>query len=857
MIRASKILLVLFVIFITFIVGLTIAGLVLEDRITALSLEQINKKLKVKVKINKTRVSLLSGFPKASVKLRGVEILEGSLDTPAEFEPGLLSLQEVDLRISLWGIIKREYRIDELILRNGWLNFYFDNSGNGNFEIFQTNSEEKEGWLLNLDEFKLDNINLSYIDIRTGWIFKGFIEKANINGELANDQMVLGILAKGAVGTLKQGDFFYIRNQRVSVTTDFFIAPNLVRIDDGQATVGSTNLLFSGKYGRERGDRVQLKVNGFNLGVETLVSFLSQYNYTIPPHTKTQGNINFDLDLIGFTKTEKPYNIDLSFNSENLKVFIPEKPELTLSNLKGSFTNGLAGISESSEIQINSIKVFSGKSFFEGYIKIKNINKPLYHAKIKHNIFVEDALSWGADLPIVTGNLKGDIEALGIIEDSKTITINSFENSKFISTIDFSDFEFKQVGRIPELTRISGVMKIFNQDITDAKIKGIIHNSNFEADIQSKNALAILFGKRKATVSANVTIDSLNTQWLFTEAKEDAQSASGFSIWDRIESISGDVFIDEMVHNSFVSKPMSANIYLKSNQLFCNSFLSRSCGGIFTGRFSSHTQGMNYYILSADVDIEDVDIQRLFESFSNFDQQTIKSDNISGTLEGSLLFTTPIVDGNVIQNEFDANADLIITNGRLTNVKQLESLSNFIELDELKDIKFKTLENSIRVYNQQVTIPQMEIESSAINLSLSGKHLFNGEYDYRFKLLLSDLLYSKMLNKKSVNESFGEVEEDERDMTKLYLKLVGDNNDFKVSYDGITARDAFKESLRQERQSVKNILLDEFKFLRRDKAKSDTLSFKLNDSIKSLKVDTLKNGQKIQGPKYKIEWDDE
>ncbi|PKP39896.1 MAG: hypothetical protein CVT98_00090 [Bacteroidetes bacterium HGW-Bacteroidetes-15] len=853
----SKVALIILFVLIAFTLGLVITGIMLEDRIVAMSIAQINKQLNVKIKIKEVKVSLLTGFPKATVKMKGVEIVEGSLDTPKELEPGLLSLEGVDLKFGIIGILKNEYKVDELILKNGWLNFYFDNSGKGNFEIFEKSDSNEASWLLNLDVFRLDNINLSYIDLRTGWIFKGFVDNANIKGAFSNNQTLLSIKANGAVGSLRQGEFFYIRNQKVTINTDFLISPSGVLIDKSLATVGETKFTIQGSYGREKGDHVLLNVSGADLDVKTLISFLSQHNFSLPQNTISQGKIKFSLEIKGLTKTETPFNLNLNFGSDMFRLDLPNYPPIVMSQLSGNFTNGSLGNAETSEIRISNMTLETGNSKLQGTLKLKNINTPLYHLKLNQHIDIKDLFAWGVDLPILEGQLNGSVEALGIINDISNITVSSFENSKFYSSLTLSNLALKNVGRIPDLSSISGVVNINNQDITSAKLRGLLYGSNFAAEVQASNALGILFGNKKAIVNASITIDSLNTNWLFEDNQQEAPSDSGQSTWDRIESISGDVFIDELVHNKFVSTPLSANFYLKSDQFFSNSFLSRSCNGIFTGRLSSHTKGNNYYIISADIDVDGVEIDQLFNSFNNFDQQSIISSNISGKVDGSILFSTPIINGRVVKEDFEANADLKISDGRLKNVKQLENLSKFIELEELKDIKFSAIQNSIRVNNQQVIIPQMDIESSALNLSLSGTHSFNGDYLYRFQLLLSDVLYSKASSKKPENISFGEVEDDGSGKTKLYLKLEGDVNSHKVSYDGAAARNAFRENLKQERQSLKNILLDEFKFLRKEKADTSIVNKQVNPSstIQKKGKDTLET--KKDNPKYVIEWDDE
>jgi len=128
---------------------------------------------------------------------------------------------------------------------------------------------------------------------------------------------------------------------------------------------------------------------------------------------------------------------------------------------------------------------------------------------------------------------------------------------------------------------------------------------------------------------------------------------------------------------------------------------------------------------------------------------------------------------------------------------------------------------------------------------------------YRFQLLLSDVLYSKASSKKPENNSFGEVEDDGTGKTKLYLKLEGDLNSHKVSYDRATARNAFKENLKQERQSLKNILLDEFKFLRREKIDTSAVNEQVNPLLPVKKKGKDSVVMKKDNPKYVIEWDDE
>ena len=73
--------------------------------------------------------------------------------------------------------------------------------------------------------------------------------------------------------------------------------------------------------------------------------------------------------------------------------------------------------------------------------------------------------------------------------------------------------------------------------------------------------------------------------------------------------------------------------------------------------------------------------------------------------------------------------------GELNKYKPLEALSKFVELEELKEIKFKRLQNSILVKEGVIIIPKFEILSSAMNLSIAGTHTFNNDIDYHLSLI--------------------------------------------------------------------------------------------------------------------------
>ena len=162
------------------------------------------------------------------------------------------------------------------------------------------------------------------------------------------------------------------------------------------------------------------------------------------------------------------------------------------------------------------------------------------------------------------------------------------------------------------------------------------------------------------------------------------------------------------------------------------------------------------------------------------------------------------------------------------------NLSNYVNLEELKNVKFATLENKVRIENKKIIIPEMDINSSALSVHISGHHSFDNIMNFKVRLLLSDLLGKKSRRKSNINVDNFSI--DETGKTTIQLNMKGPIDDPKISLDKIKIRtDVFNE-IKKESQKVKEIL-------------EEKIFDKSNNS-------KLKDNEKSES-EFEIEWDDE
>ena len=231
------------------------------------------------------------------------------------------------------------------------------------------------------------------------------------------------------------------------------------------------------------------------------------------------------------------------------------------------------------------------------------------------------------------------------------------------------------------------------------------------------------------------------------------------------------------------------------------------------------------FAIAGNTKLYDVNVKRLFNSFNNFEQSIITVDNLEGIVTSDISFQTEWTNNfDFLDKAFFAEATTTMQNGKLIDFKPAEKLSTFVDLEELKTISFSTLHNDFVIKDRTFYIPKMAINSSAFNITVEGKQHFDGEFDYRLQLVLNEFLSKKRKNKNE--EYFGEIEDDGLGKTRLFLKIIGDQNDTKVSYDKSEAKVVIKEKLQNEKREILKILKSEFS------RKKDTSESNLNSIIK-------------------------
>jgi hypothetical protein len=463
---------------------------------------------------------------------------------------------------------------------------------------------------------------------------------------------------------------------------------------------------------------------------------------------------------------------------------------------------------------------------------MKNFDRPKYSTKLSGHIDMselQDVLAIDT-IEKTSGTLDLAFEASGSPAKGSSLTTNDFRAFKTSGSAHFTNGVFKLKGQAFTVDSINGKLIFDGNNVSAQGFTLRAANSDLDMDASVKNLLGYLFTKKEVLdingklVSKNLDLNAL----LNSEKTQDVKmtdTAYRLVMPERLR-LHLVTSVKHVLFRKFEATDLNGDLRLNNQRLTADPISFKSMDGSITGSGMIDGTKEDSLLITCNADIASVSIYKLFYQMENFGQgndTTITYNNIRGDLASHVNFASLWGnDLNVNEKKIYASADVTITNGQLINFKPLEVLSKFIKLDELKNIKFKTLQNTIQIKNRLIDIPKMQINSSALNLTMSGTHNFDDTVDYHFIVEMDEILSKKWISRKPRATEFGIEEDDGGHRTRLFLAMQGYIDDDNIThYDRKGAKQALKEDLHAEKQNLQSILHDEFGWFNKNKDKKE------------------------------------
>lgn len=762
--------------------ALTLISFIFQDSIIEAAMQGIRKDLRTRITIGDASFSLVRNFPYASIRMSNVNIQSTKDINLSDFHHlkngnTFLRAGTLSLKLNVIDLLRDKITIKQVVLKEGEVNILIDQKGNNNYQIFKKNEKEADGRKvsLNIEGIRVEHSTLRIIDLNKKLALINTISKMKSDGHFNASQFNVKSDLDVVVNQLSLGNVNYISDKHL-IFSGKVKSKSFKNYDFKDFTLSYKNnkVNIDGGFSFNQDIYLDIAATGSDLILKDINELIPKVNKTLEK-VNVEGKVSINAKIKGYWSSHQWPFLYGDFNVKGGKSDILKDNSIASVNLIGSFSNG-KGILSNSFIRIESFKIISSFGDFEGKFSLNNFSKPLISLSTNFNLFLSNL----NNAYNIDSTKRMDGTVIGNITADGNIDFDTLTPLRLVRLVNNGNFKLSEI-KYPFKGATYAISKgeiSFNPTDARATLNFSSNAINGKVGVSIENFYDGLMESMpfSATITANtssINFDNLLALNFSSDKKSNIKDIN-------VANLSIDVIAKHAILRGVPMKNLTAKIE-QSGLLVTVSQLNAEALGGTIDLIGKIEQNKNKSI-SSDLyaKIDSINIENLFSSFHNFNQNTLTSSNIKGVASGDVAFRGTFSSQGILDpNSVDCVSNITINNGQLTKFAPAYKLSKYIDLKELENIKFASLKNQITIRNSTINIPAMYVASSAINLGLVGTHSFNGSYSYKVKLALKDILFKKARTglRKQISQT------DFENNTLLYFKIEGDNKSSKVSYD--------------------------------------------------------------------------
>lgn len=845
-----------------------------EDRITKIAIEQVNQLLETKISVDKVEISLFSKIPYVSVVFQNVIVWSPYNFNGDEFDTNekekLLVAEKIYLQFNLFQVLLKNYNISRILVLNGEANLLVDSDGKTNYQIIKektkANSPYTETPQIQLEAFRISNFNIKYISNSKNIFAEAELKDLILKGKFSQEEFSLASNISMLLKKLSYSNVSYAENYDLSIRTILAVKDRLATINKGLFSVNDINFSTSGIIDFTDDPKVNLQVIGRGLNISSILNMLPEeltkkLSFTLKGRADIATRIEGILSSTRSPDLNTVYLLSLDkFATENISLSnIQLKGKLLLPNNKEKVFPSFS---------IEKYRIDDSNNKLEGSFFLTNFSKPELKLNIMgySDILFLNKLISPENLKDIKGHIQQNIQIETSLKSLKDISLQSLIHSRVSGQIEFinAGFIFKEGYNVDNLNGSLSLSE--NSWQTDLNLDYNGYKSTIKA--KADYLLNYLFEENKALwLLADIQTEYLNTEVFYGEPDDSGSPTRGFFLPKNIYA-KMNVSLDQFEHKNIMLQNLETKLEINPGNIDIINFSTNSMEGKASGSGMIYQDEKGKFVLASKSTLTNINVNKLFTSFNNFRQDVIRAEHINGDLSGDFEFSLNADSMlNIDLSSITMNSQVELNSGELINFEPAQELSRYIQLKELEHIKFSKISNTILIREEIITIPEMEILSSAFNINISGTHSFSNYFDYKIKVNLNELLAGKAKTSKLENEEHFVLEENGR-RSSLYISVKGTPDDYQFKYDKKEALTNIKNDLKDEKNTLKKILNDEFGWFKKDSSSMGTIKEKIGagfkfdweepaDTITKKKTKQIRkaNAEEKEGV-MQFEWDD-
>lgn len=787
-----------------------------RDRVEALIIAKINEQVTQPVNVHGgIKFSLLEHFPYASLTFSEVTI-KNKLQGGPNY---LLNVREFSFLFNMWGLVNNKIQISRVHAYDGEVNLFVDVNGNADYDIFKPSADtSKTSAGLNMDLRKavIKNIHFTYLSSHKEEDIQLKIEKCDLSGNFRAERYDMAATGNMMVERLRLNseDYLTQKNFFADITIDVNQKENKFSFNKANVEIEKNKFDVTGYFiSGKKNTYVNFSAGTKGKDISRLIALIPVKYTASLAGTEGSGGFNVEAKIYG--------NIRTGINPVILVNATLDKAEIRIPRIRKPLTDVSAeGYYRMDSIGRDELVIKKFHSEFNGLpqsfdLKLVRLSEPDFVFNADGVADLHELRTFFSDSVLQNAEGQVTFRAFHIAGSKRDLDDAANTNIKASGTFTLKDVEI-QAGGVT-YGNINGTLIYHDQDIV---IKGLSLNFLstdvvFDGHVNNIIAFAVSQDRRNNTEDVplgvdgtlrakNVNLSNIMIAYAKKNKGHHSETKEKLDVRD-VFNMQGHliVSIDKFSYQKMIFESVQTDLTLHPYRIDINSLTTHTMGGDISNiGYVAFTENQEM-ILNFGMKIDKVDLPVLFRECDNFGQTTLTDKNLKGRLSADIDLKT-VWDGysKINMDKLGGKLHCSVLHGELNNFDPIKSASAFIKVEELNHIVFSDLTNDLTIKDRVITIPMMEVQSSALNMIMSGTHTMDNIIDYQIKVNLRKLLAAKF-GRRNNDDSY--IEDDPYEGVNLYLTLTGDMSHPTIKYDRKSVKNKLKEDLAAQKEELKDL----------------------------------------------------
>ena len=704
--------------------------------------KQLNKNLNGTLTIGNMEPTFFKGFPGVSISLKNVVMKDSLWKT---HQHTLLEAKDFDVSVNTMALLTGTIEIKKIGISNAKIYLFTDSNGYSNTAIFRKKDKKKkpqteeESSDARLKKFSLKQVSFVVDNKKGHKLFQFDVEM--LSGDMDYSfsgweaKLKLKTMARSLAFNTRRGSFIKDKMLEGPFKINYNEDTGIIDVAENQLNIGKDPFLIFAKFdtSKENTDfSINIKAPGIlwrdaaALLAPNISSKLNMFDLKAP--------IDVTCKLVGNMGPGGDPSINVTALVKD-NVLTTPGAVVDSCNFKGVFTNnylnGKGFTDENSAIKLYQFKgSYSEMPFSIDTVFIHNLDKPIATGVFKSKFEIsklnkaigEETLHFTKGTANVKLAYKADIV--------------DFKLSKPIVTglVDISNAD---VSYVPRNLNFKNTAISLNFTSTDLFIKNIRLQSGksiITMDGTVRNFLNLYYNAPEK-ILLNWQINSrelhLGEFFGFLGSRKPAKKTRRHAKHSTFSQDMNDLFEKSMVdmhlrvakvyYNKFVATDATADLFLSDAGIgLKNVSVKHGGGSVKVDGKISQKGNLNHF--SINTTLSNVDIRNFFYSFDNFGMKSLTSKNLKGFLYSKAKIGGTITDqGRLVTNSLKGKVVFDVKKGALLSFDPIKNVGKFaFPFRDLDNITFENLNGNFDIRGQRITINPMQINSSILNMDVSG-----------------------------------------------------------------------------------------------------------------------------------------